>query len=58
MRYGIDDPGVQEFQDFFLNNLFYRIVKPTLGLPRRYRVRIYRDVMGAKGRANYLKVLE
>ena len=54
----IDDPGEQEFQNFFLNNLSYRIIKPMLGLPRRYRVRIYRDAMGAKSRANSLKVLE
>jgi hypothetical protein len=29
-----------------------------LGLPRRYRIYIYRDAMGAKSRADSLKVLE
>jgi hypothetical protein len=58
MWHKIDDPGMQEFQNLFLNNLSHRIVKPTLGLPKRYRVRIYRDAMGAKGRADSLKVLE
>jgi hypothetical protein len=50
--------GVQEFEDFFLNNLSHRIVKPTIWLPRRYRVRICRDAMGAKSRANSVKVSE
>ena len=58
MWHRIDDLGVQEFQNLFLNNLSHHIIKPTLGLPRRYRIRIYRDAMGAKSRADTLKVLE
>ena len=54
---GVDDPGMQEFLNLFRNNLSHCIIKPTLGLPRGYRVKIYRDAMGAKSRANSLKVL-
>jgi hypothetical protein len=52
------DLGVKKFQDLFLNNLSHRIVKPTLGLLRRYRIYFYRDAMGAKSRVDSLKVLE
>jgi hypothetical protein len=58
MRHRIDNPGMQKFQDLFLNNLSHCFVKPTLGLPRRYIIWIYRDAIGAKSRADSLKVLE
>jgi hypothetical protein len=53
----IDDPGVQEFQNLFLNYLSHRIIKPTLWLSRRCRIQICRDAMGTKSRADSLKVL-
>ena len=46
----IDYPGVQEFQDFFLDDLSHCIVEPTLRLPRRCFGRIYRNTMCAEGR--------
>jgi hypothetical protein len=58
MWHRIDDPGVQEFQDLFLNHISHHIIKPTLGLPRMYNVRICRDAMSAEDRTNSFKVLE
>jgi hypothetical protein len=38
MWHRIDNPSMQELKNLFLNNLSHHIVKPTLGLPRRYRI--------------------
>jgi len=58
MWHGIDYPGMQEFQDLFLDNLSHRMVEPSLRLSRRCFCRIYRNMMRAEGRADSLKVLE
>ena len=58
MWHRIDYPGVQEFQDLFLDNFSHRIVEPTLRLLGRCFGRVYRNAMRAEGRANSLKVLE
>ena len=34
MRHGIDNPGMQEFHDLFLNNLAHSVVKSPLWFPR------------------------
>jgi hypothetical protein len=58
VRHGIDYPGVQEFEDLFLDSFPHLVVQPTLRLPRRCAGWVYRDAMGAKGRTNSLEILE
>ena len=56
MWHGIDYPGMQEFQDLFLNNLSHRMVEPSLRLYGRCFCRIFWNTMHAKGRADSLRL--
>jgi hypothetical protein len=58
MRHGIDYTEVQKLENFFLDNLPYRIIQPKLWFPTRCARWVYRDVMSVEGTTDSLKVLE
>ena len=58
VRDRINDPGMEELEDFFLHHLSHGIVQPSLGFPRRCHVRVGRDSMCAKSRADAFEILE
>ena len=58
MRYGINNPGVQEFKDLFLNNFSHSVVKSPLWLPSRCAIRHDRDAMSTESGANALEVMK